>query len=234
MLLLLVCACSAIDGDGGGLGALVPEPPTIEAAEAADYVGEFVSVRAVIASTRIESGNVLLEPAGSTPGGLVIEIVPPLVGPGADQLAARYEGQRVVATGRISDFGGKLELLVGDPARVRLDPSGVAGSSAGAARDVGTASAGAGSKAGPESGNRAGTTTEVAASGTAAEPAECADARLRLEEASKRARPVLASMLGCLESGRVDCTGADGEARRALADLAAAEERLRWVCGDGR
>lgn len=267
LLLLLVCACSAIDGDSGGLGALVPDPPAIDAGQAADHVGQFVSVRATIASARIQSGNVLLEPVASAPGGLVIEIAPPLVGPGADQLVARYAGQRVVATGRISDFGGRLEMLVGDPGRVRIDTSEEGVPAVDSSRDVaappaaipvtaphsqddaGTTGAVAAPPApeavaaspAPEAVTAPGTPEAVAASGTpeavgvpGTSEAECSDARLRLEGARSRARPFLETMLACLEAGSTNCTSADDRARLALADLAAAEERLRWVCGEGR
>jgi hypothetical protein len=274
LLLLLVCACSAIGGDSGGLGALVPDPPTIDAGQAADHVGQFVSVRATIASARIQSGNVLLEPAAGTPDGLVIEIVPPLVGPGADQLVARYAGQRVVATGRISDFGGRLEMLVGDPGRVRIDtseegvPAVESSSVTPAAVAVPGTPAAVAAPAEPDAVAVPGTPAAVAAPGTPAavaapgtpaavaapgtpaavaapaapaavaapgtSEAECSDARLRLEGARSRARPFLETMLACLEEGSPNCTGADDRARLALADLAAAEERLRWVCGEGR
>jgi hypothetical protein len=258
LLLLLVCACSAIGGDSGGLGALVPDPPTIDAGQAADHVGQFVSVRATIASARIQSGNVLLEPAAGTPDGLVIEIAPPLVGPGADQLVARYAGQRVVATGRISDFGGRLEMLVGDPGRVRIDtseegvPAVESSSVTPAAVAVPGTPAAVAAPAEPDAVAAPGTPAAVAAPGTPAavaapaapaavaapaapaavaapgtSEAECSDAR-------SRARPVLETMLACLEEGSPNCTGADDRARLALADLAAAEERLRWVCGEGR
>ena len=237
---------------------MVPDPPTIEARQAADHVGQFVSVRATIASARIQSGNILLEPVASTPGGLVIEIVPPLVGPGADQLVARYAGQRVVATGRISDFGGRLEMLVGDPGRVRIDTSEEGVPAVDLSPDVAAPPAAIRVTA-PHSQDDSGTTGAVAAPGTleavaapgtseavAAPPApeavaapgtpeaECSDARLRLEGARSRARPFLEAMLACLETGSANCTSADDRARLALADLAAAEERLRWVCGEGR
>lgn len=233
---------------------LIPPPPTIAASEAGEHVGELVVVRTKIASARVERGQAVLEPEGDDPGGFVIAIAPPVVGPTARELATKYEGQEVRAVGYISDLGNDLELLIGDPGRIRL-------ADAEDERDTAAVAAAPAEPDRPEPGAPpaaepvapARVPAPVAAAPVAAAPAPaaaaarsptpepspkgpdpaCENARRAWKIAAADAKAPLAELLGCLDDGEPRCKDAAARARVALAEVAASEERLRWVCGGG-
>lgn len=239
-LLLALAACSAQNAEDrlDPLG-LIPPPPTIAAADAGQHVGELVVVRTRIASARVAKGQALLEPEGVEPGRFVISIAPPVIGPTARDLAAEYDGQEVRAVGYISDLGNDLELLIGDPDRIRLAdvsdamPAESASSNATVAPEgsvVESASATA-AAADPERAAASAATVPVAAAATP-DPA-CENARRAWRIAASDARAPLRELLECLDAGEPRCKNAAARARVALAEVAASEERLRWVCGGG-
>lgn len=246
-VVLLVAGCAA-KGESDRLDPLgiFPPPPTITPAEAGAHVGELVVVRTRIGEARVEHGQAVLEPSGEGEGGLTIAIAPPIVGPSARELAAKYDGRDVRAIGTISDLGGDLELLIGDPSRIRLAEaeSDAPGPPAGTAtkRDVDAAPAPTPTPAPkavtpvPAPPIVAPAPTPAAPTKTAADSAAeeaCARARQAWRRAADDARAPLRELLTCLGEGEPRCRDAAARARIALAEVAASEERVRWVCGGG-
>ncbi|MDG2305384.1 MAG: hypothetical protein P8R42_12200 [Candidatus Binatia bacterium] len=238
----LLGACAAQTGaDRLDPLGLVPSPPKIAAVDAGQHVGQLVVVQTKIAGARVERGQAVLKPEGVPSGGLVIVIAPPVVGPRATELAAKYDGQEVRAVGYISDLGNDLELLIGDPGRIRLatddDAAPAAPAAAGAASER-TASAQAApvvAAAPSASSPPAAVAAPVAAVPIPAptpDPA-CVSARAAWQIASQDAQAPLRELLACLGEGEPRCTDAAARARIAMAEVAASEERLRWVCGAG-
>ncbi len=236
-LLPLLAACAASSG-GDALDplGLIPPPPTIAAADASAHIGELVIVRTQIRAARVERGQAVLEPVGTEPGGFVIAIAPPVVGPTARDLVAKYDGQDVRAVGYISDLGNDLELLIGDPGRIRLadEPDGtVASEPAPALAAAPTAPLGAPpAEEKPAAGGPAAPVAAAAPLAPKADPA-CENARHAWKIAAEDAKAPLRELLGCLGDGEPRCKDAAARARIALAEVAASEERLRWVCGEG-
>ncbi|MEW6271706.1 MAG: hypothetical protein AB1689_20675, partial [Thermodesulfobacteriota bacterium] len=63
---------------------------------------------------------------------------------------------------------------------------------------------------------------------------DCRRAESAWRSAAAAARAPLARLDACLAGGRPPCAELAVELRRALGELAAAEERLRWLCGEAR
>lgn len=245
LLPLFACSTQSSDDRLDPLG-LIPPPPTITASEAGAHVGELVVVRTKIASARVERGQAVLQPEGIEPGGFVISIAPPVVGPTARELAAEYDGQDVRAVGYVSDLGNDLELLIGDPGRIRLaNASDVEPVSAAAAPKTPTkitppaaepepARAAAEEPAPPVAPEPAAPVVAAAAVPAAPTPdPACENARRAWAIAAADAKAPLRELLDCLDEGEPRCKDAAARARVALAEVAASEERLSWVCGGG-
>jgi len=306
---LLGMGCGAKrSSESGGLGPLgiAPEPPTISLAEVSQHSGELVTVETTVASARVADGEAVLVPAGEDPdGGLVIAIAPPLIGPSAVDLVSRFAGQRVRAIGRVSDLGGRLEILVGDPRRVQVvdatgavvrpavpaapipppvapQPVAPAPAAAPPAAAAPPPSAPAPLRAAPAAASAAPAPAPAAASAAPAPapaaasaapapapaaapaapapaPAEapaapapapareatppsppsqdeesrraCESARRAWQEAAAAAKAPLAELQTCLATGDPPCTRESARARIAMAEVAASEERVRWLCG---
>ena len=230
---------------------LVPPPPTISAAEAGAHVGDLVAVQTRIASASVQGGQAVLRPVDDA-GGFVIAIAPALIGPTAQELVETYDGQEVRAVGYVSDLGGDLELLIGDPARIRVwspdaeprpqtaaaeksSQTGPAPTEAASEKPVPQAGAQTpkAASAQPVSGGGAVAAGSVSATSAArTEPAPaCVRAREVWRMAARDARVPLRELLDCLDAGAPRCKDAAARARIALGEVAASEERLRWVCG---
>jgi len=179
-----------------------------------------VAVRARVAEARVRDGQAILWADAGAGERLVITIAPPVVGPRAKELADMYRGREVRAVGTVSDLGGALELLIGDPAKIRL---------ADATRESGLGSPVAAVSAVTTGVPARSAATEVAA---ATAPA-CGAARRAWRRAADAARAPVRDLLGCLGGDRPLCTPAATRARLAMAEVAASEERLRWACGEG-
>ncbi len=222
---------------------LVPPPPTITAAAASEHVGDLVAVETGVVSARMDRGRAVLVPRGQEEGGLTIVIAPPVVGPSARELVELYAGQEVRAVGYISDLGDDLELLIGDPDRIRILGGGVAAVASSSAGGSGGGAAGDAAPAAPEAppsavagggaASRAPAVPVVPAdppSGEHSDPA-CAAAERAWQQAADAARGPLDELQRCLAGGMPGCASAASRVRAALGEIAAAEERVRWVCG---
>lgn len=229
----------------------VPPPPTISAAEAGAHVGDLVAVQTRIASASVQGGQAVLRPADDA-GGFVIAIAPALIGPTAQELVETYDGQEVRAVGYVSDLGGDLELLIGDPERIRVwspdaEPQRNATAGAKSSQTASEPPKAASPKSVPAAGvqaPQAASARAVSAAGAVAtesaaatppastepDPA-CVRAREVWRMAARDARRPLRELLDCLDAGAPRCKDAAARARIALGEVAASEERLRWVCG---
>jgi hypothetical protein len=63
---------------------------------------------------------------------------------------------------------------------------------------------------------------------------ECTRAKDSWSAAARAARAPLERLQRCLAEARPPCAAHAAELRSALAEVAASEERLRWICGEGR
>jgi hypothetical protein len=236
LLGVLLTACAARQsGEADALGplGLIPPPPTIATEDAQAYVDDVVAIDTRIASARVDGGKAMLVPASSADGGLEVVIAPPLTGPSAAELAAKYNGQDVRAIGRVTNLGGRLELLIGDPSRIEVVGAAPAAAAAPAvaARPTTTPAKGATPAAAPET---ASAPRQAPASVTRVAQSEgdgaCAAARDAWRKASLAAKPAVDQLSACLAAGRPPCSSEMSKLRVALAEVAASEERLQWVC----
>ena len=267
LVVLLLGACTARNTEAPlDPFGILPMPETIAASEAANHLDQLVTLETTVAAARVQRGQVILQPQGQGPEGLSVVIAPPLLGPSASELAEKYRGQEILAIGSVSNFGGRLEMLIGDPDRVRLAgdrspakhaievdvPPGqqavfvvdeypaAAASPPTPARVPGGAAVGGAVVAAPVAAPVAvpvatprpadSSATDAARQSAEADRA-CAAARRAWREAAATARAPMEELLACFDRGEPRCTPTATRARIALAEVAASEERLRWVCG---
>jgi len=231
--LLLAAAAAAVRAEPLGI---IPEPPLITPAEAGAHVGEVVDLDATVAEAKAEPGRVVLHTAGDGGEPVRIVIVRALVGPSSAALVARYAGQRVRVRGRIDDFAGEREILVSDPGVVVViggedapepialpipdpDPEPAAPQP--------TVLAPRATELPPPV-----PTAPVAAPAAAEVNDDCRAAQRTWSDVADAARAPVTRLASCLDAARPPCAAVAADVRRALAELAAAEERLRWVCAE--
>jgi len=117
MWLATVAASSAAADDAPRL-EIVPEPPVIAPADAAQHVGEVVVLELSIAEATATGGRVVLRAAAPDLDRVRVVIVAPMIGESARQIAARYAGRQVRAIGRLQEFDGRYEIVTADADRV--------------------------------------------------------------------------------------------------------------------
>jgi hypothetical protein len=113
---LLAASCSAT-AEGSSVWS---DPPEISAADAASYAGREVRVVGTVGAAEAREGRAVLVLDDGGGAALHVVIAPPLIGPKPVELAERFRGREIEARGTIDDLGGRVELLVGDPERVRV------------------------------------------------------------------------------------------------------------------
>lgn len=119
-----LAACSGSPGSGPkntvDPGPLQPNGP-ISWSEAASRVGEMLSVEGPVTGTSVESnGDVVLNVGADAadPGRFVVIIPRAATAKFPPRPADHYDGQLVVATGKIVDVGGVATMIVRSPARL--------------------------------------------------------------------------------------------------------------------
>jgi hypothetical protein len=235
-------------------------------ADAATYEGQVVRVSGAVVSAKADEGRAVLELEGRSGGELRVVIAPPLIGPRPAELVERFRGREVEAEGTIDDLGG-LEMLVGDPEKVRvLDGSAVAAApppEEPAPAPAAIEPAAAARRSAPDRPARPASApaieTSAAPAQVAAPPppraaplaeappeaarpperrsaaeddaaAACARARATWRTVAAQARAPLARLEQCLAAARPPCRREADALRQALAEVAAAEERVSWLC----
>lgn len=232
-VLLSSAACSARERAGFG-----DPPPQVDVADAAEYAGRTVEVRGRVVAAEATKGRALLELEGDDAGSLRVVIAPPLLGPRPADLVAKLQGEEVVAAGAIDDLGDRLEMLVGDPADVRLASEAASVPPELPAELPPEPTAPARSAPVPrEAPSGRGDAARESAPGAAASAgaeSSCDRARARWRKASEEAQAPLARLQSCLAQTAPSCRREVEAARVAMAEVAAAEERVSWLCPQGR
>lgn len=225
---LLVAACSA----GGRRALALSSVPEVEPERAAEFTGRPVRIRGTVVAAEASSGRALLDVAARGGAPLRVVIAPPLLGLQPAEIVARLRGREVVAEGQIEDFGARIEMLVGDPEAVRIVSEG-ADPAVMASAPPAVVSGGAESRPQPEPPTREPAREPVPHltrdAGTDA-AAACERARESWRRASEAARAPLTELQRCLREGRPPCHREGLAVREVLAELAAAEERMAWLC----
>ena len=164
-----------------------------------------------------------------------IVIAPPLIGPRPTEIAERFRGREVEARGRIDDLGGATEMLIGDPGQVRvLDGTEVAAAAPAPRQEaVARAAPPAAPPAGAAPAAAAPAIAAPAAAATSDSEAACTRARSAWQAAAAAARAPLGRLDRCLATRKPPCRREADALREALAEVAAAEERVAWLCSRG-
>jgi hypothetical protein len=234
---------------------LVPTPAVIEPREAPEHVGEVVVLEAMIESAKAAASRVVLRPVDDGEARVRIVIVPPLVGEHSRRLAERFPGHRVRVVGRMHEFDGEYELFSTDPERVEIldAPRRSEGAAAPTPAVVPTVTlepprpvaATPEPKSPLESPRQAPTPTPPVPAPPAAPleipspslqpargspPESCRDARRDWATAATAALAPLDRLASCLSAGTPPCAPELADLRAALAEIAAQEQRVVWLC----
>jgi len=226
------------------------DPPTVSPADASAYVGREVRMVGTVESAEAREGRAVLMLDDRSGERIPIVIAPPLIGPRPTEIAERFRGREVEARGRIDDLGGATEMLIGDPEQVRvLDGTEVAAAAPAprqeavaraappAAPPAGAAPAAAAPAiAAPAAAAPAAAAPAIAAPAAAAtsdSEAACTRARSAWQAAAAAARAPLGRLDRCLATRKPPCRREADALREALAEVAAAEERVAWLCSRG-
>ena len=123
LLLASLPACTSAGREGPSLGRLgvVPPPVVVSPGELREHLGELVTLQASTGEGTAQEGRIVfpVTAAGGSPVRIVV--VPPLLlAPQAAAFAEEFSHKEVWAIGRVTDLGGPLELLMGDPRRLQL------------------------------------------------------------------------------------------------------------------
>ncbi|MGI4727804.1 MAG: hypothetical protein ACRYGB_04455 [Janthinobacterium lividum] len=106
---------------------LVPPPPntlTVPSNVVSKHIGEYVTVCDKVYSTRLMEGSnmTLLNLGGNYPNQTLTIMIP-----GADRskfkehLETYFKGRSVCVAGKVIDYNGKPEIIVSDPAKLKLE-----------------------------------------------------------------------------------------------------------------
>ena len=122
ILFSVVAACAPVvsqDPEVGPLGLVAP-PPTVEAPDLGAYLGDLVTLMARTGPGRSERGKLIFPVAGDMKPAVEIVVVPPLLLVDAEKFLQKFSDQDVWVIGRVTDLGGPLQVLTGDPQRLQL------------------------------------------------------------------------------------------------------------------
>jgi hypothetical protein len=100
--------------------ASVIEPRVIDARDAADYVGQAVTVEGDVADVQSESMGIVLELAPGGPTSVRAILVEALISSLPRSPQKVYGGRRVRVTGIIQKFKGRLEMVLESPSQIEI------------------------------------------------------------------------------------------------------------------
>ena len=125
ILMLLVAACTPAATGGPEVGPLgIVDPPVeVVAAEVGDHLGDLVTLTARTGEGRAERGQLVFPVVDEAGSAVEIVVVPPLFLLDKEKFLARFSDQDVWVVGRVTDLGGPLQVLTGDPRRLQLRTS---------------------------------------------------------------------------------------------------------------
>ncbi len=118
--LLAACAPVAPKGPEVGRLGLIGPPSTVVAAELGAHLGDLVTLTARTGAGRLERGKLIFPVAEALAPTVEIVVVPPLLLLDTDSFLAKFSNQEVWVIGRVTDLGGPLQVLTGDPRRMQL------------------------------------------------------------------------------------------------------------------
>jgi len=87
-------------------------PPLVPWEQAGEHVGEMVTIEGRVAAAQATPDTCVLEFAPDDPNGFRVVVVLPLFGHRQPDLAQRYQGALVHATGRVASFHGRTEMVL--------------------------------------------------------------------------------------------------------------------------
>lgn len=122
ILFSVVAACAPAVSQGPEVGplGLVAPPTAVVAADVGAYLGDLVTLTARTGPGRVERGKLIFPVAGDVKPAVDIVVVPPLLLLDSEKFLAKFSHQEVWVIGRVTDLGGSLQVLTGDPQRVQL------------------------------------------------------------------------------------------------------------------
>ena len=100
--------------------ASVIEPRVIDARDAADYVGQAVTVEGDVADVTSESMGIVLELAPGGPTSVRAILVEALISSLPRSPQKVYGGKRVRVTGIIQKFKGRMEMVLESPSQIEI------------------------------------------------------------------------------------------------------------------
>ena len=120
--ILLMAACTPVSPQDPAVGPLrlIDPPPAVVTTDLGDHLGDLVTLKARTGKGRLERGQ-LVFPVPTADGPAVeIVVVPPLLLLDTEKFLEKFSNQEVWVIGRVTDLGGPLQVLTGDPRRLQL------------------------------------------------------------------------------------------------------------------